>query len=150
MSYAKVFTQIFAFTDKMTTHRCKYFDFYKLFCENSTRQCVNVVVRKRWEGQWKMLHSKRTEDWLSLSTRSNSIAARVLASMHSGGAILWWFQQPFYVLSFYVIVYLDMIGNKNSHLASVTFQVLAWPWDESAISMGHVWCWNPKCANCKS
>ena len=78
------------------------------------------------------------------------IAARVLASMHSGGAILWWFQQPFYVLSFYVIVYLDMIGNKKSHLASVTFQVLAWPWDESAISMGHVWCWNPKCANCKS
>ena len=28
-------------------------------------------------------------------------------------------------LAFYVIVYLDMIGHKNSHLASVTFQVLA-------------------------
>ena len=27
--------------------RYKYFDFYQLFCENSTRQCVNVVVRKR-------------------------------------------------------------------------------------------------------
>lgn len=26
---------------------------------------------------------------------------------------------------FYAIVYLDMIGHKNSHLASVTFQVLA-------------------------
>lgn len=53
-------------------------------------------------------------------------------------------------LAFYVIVYLDMIGHKNSHLASVTFQVLALEmkvplvWDMWCCSAQSVQIANPK------